>query len=169
MSADSAIVQDQVTGMFGLRLEMGRDHGGIRMQVRRTGFVTEKAATIEFGRLCRQRDARHPKSRLSDTVQSIAAAGCLPGADQPGMHRLRRLLRHPAAARRRGVVRCRLGRRRFLDARDHRRAGGDRSRHLVVDVATPAPRRMRRRRLRLRHPVTSVTTPAEHRRVGCRA
>jgi multicomponent K+:H+ antiporter subunit E len=40
MSDADAIVQDQVTGLFGFRLEMGRDHGGIRMQVRRTGFVT---------------------------------------------------------------------------------------------------------------------------------
>ena len=71
MSDTDAIVQDPVTGSFGFRLEMGRDHGGIRMQVRRTGFVTEHAATIEYGRLCRQRDARHPKPQLSDSVQNI--------------------------------------------------------------------------------------------------
>jgi len=71
MPDTDAIVQDPVTGLFGFRLEMGRDHGGIRMQVRRTGFVTERAATIEYGRLCRQRDARHPKPRLSDSVQNI--------------------------------------------------------------------------------------------------
>ncbi|MEU4221227.1 hypothetical protein [Actinoplanes sp. NPDC026623] len=41
------------------------------MQVRRTGFVTEKAAKTEYGRFCRQRDARQPKPRLSDTVQDI--------------------------------------------------------------------------------------------------
>src|SRR3954451_23030888 len=71
MSDTEAIVQDPVTGLFGFRLEMGRDHGGIRMQVRRTGFVTERAATIEYGRLCRQRDARRPKPRLSDSVQNV--------------------------------------------------------------------------------------------------
>ena len=35
MSDSDAIVQDPVTGLFGFRLEMGRDHGGIRMQARR--------------------------------------------------------------------------------------------------------------------------------------
>jgi hypothetical protein len=58
-------------GAFGFQLEMGRDHGGIRMQARRTGFVTERAATIEYDRLCQQRDARHRKPRLSDSVQNI--------------------------------------------------------------------------------------------------
>jgi hypothetical protein len=63
--------EDPVTGLFGFRLEMGRDHGGIRVQARRTGFVTEKAAKAEFGRLRQQRDARHPRPRLSDSVQSV--------------------------------------------------------------------------------------------------
>ncbi|MCU7730410.1 hypothetical protein ODJ79_42400 [Actinoplanes sp. KI2] len=36
---------------------------------RRTGFATAKAA--EYGRLRRQRDAEHPKPRLSDSVQNI--------------------------------------------------------------------------------------------------
>ena len=71
MSDADAIVQDQVTGLFGFRLEMARDHSGVRMQARRTGFVTEKAALVEYGRLCRQRDARHPKPRPSDTMQAI--------------------------------------------------------------------------------------------------
>jgi integrase len=71
MSDADAIVQDQVTGLFGFRLEMGRDHSGIRMQARRTGFITEKAALVEYGRLCRQRDAQHPKPRLSDPVRDI--------------------------------------------------------------------------------------------------
>jgi transcriptional regulator with XRE-family HTH domain len=35
---------------FGFRLEMGRDHGGIRMQARRSGFVTAEAAKTEYGR-----------------------------------------------------------------------------------------------------------------------
>lgn len=39
MSDTNAIVQDEVTGLFGFRLEMGRGHDGIRMQVRRTGFA----------------------------------------------------------------------------------------------------------------------------------
>jgi hypothetical protein len=51
--------------------EMGRDRNGIRMQARRTGFRTGQAALTEYRRLCRQRDARHPKPRLSDTVQDI--------------------------------------------------------------------------------------------------
>jgi len=71
MSDTDAIVQDPVTGSFGFRLEMGRDHGGIRMQARRSGFVTETAAKTEYGRLCRQRDAQHPKPRMSDSVQNV--------------------------------------------------------------------------------------------------
>jgi hypothetical protein len=71
MSDTDAIVQDPVTGLFGFRLEMGRDHGGIRMQARRSGFVTETAAKTEYGRLCQQRDAQHPKPRLSDSVQNV--------------------------------------------------------------------------------------------------
>jgi hypothetical protein len=71
MPDTDAIVQDPVTGLFGFRLEMGRDQGGIRMQARRSGFVTETAARTEYGRLCRQRDAQHPKPRLSDSVQNI--------------------------------------------------------------------------------------------------
>lgn len=71
MSDTDAIVQDPLTGLFGFRLEMGRDHGGIRMQARRSGFVTAKAANAEYRRLCRQRDAQHPRPRLSDSVQSV--------------------------------------------------------------------------------------------------
>jgi hypothetical protein len=71
MSDTEAIVQDRLTGLFGFRLEMGRDHGGIRMQARRSGFVTETAAKTEYGRLCRQRDAQHPKPRLGDSVQNV--------------------------------------------------------------------------------------------------
>ena len=48
MSDTDAIVQDPVTGAFGFRLEMGRDHGGIRMQARRSGFVTETAAKTAY-------------------------------------------------------------------------------------------------------------------------
>jgi len=71
MSDTDAIVQDPVTGLFGFRLEMGRDHGGTRMQARRSGFATGKAAQTEYGRLCRQRDALHPRPRLSESVRSI--------------------------------------------------------------------------------------------------
>jgi hypothetical protein len=71
MSDTDAIVEDPVTGLFGFRLEMGRDHGGIRMQARRSGFATARAAQTEYGRLCRQRDALHPRPRLSDSVRSI--------------------------------------------------------------------------------------------------
>jgi integrase len=70
-SDTDAIVQDQVTRLYGFRLEMGRGRDGTRMQVRRSGFATEKVALTEYHRLCRQRDARHPKPRLSGTVQSI--------------------------------------------------------------------------------------------------
>jgi hypothetical protein len=71
VSDTDAIVEDPVTGLFGFRLEMGRDHGGIRMQARRSGFVTAKAAKTEYGRLCRQRDALRPRPRLSDSVQNV--------------------------------------------------------------------------------------------------
>ena len=71
MSDTDAIVQDPVSGLFGFRLEMGRDQGGIRMQARRTGFATAKEAKTEYDRLCRQRDAQHQKPRLSDNVQNI--------------------------------------------------------------------------------------------------
>jgi integrase len=71
MSDTDAIVQDQATGLYGFRLEMGRGRDGTRIQVRRTGFATEKVALTEYRRLCRQRDARLPKPRLSDTVRSI--------------------------------------------------------------------------------------------------
>ena len=71
MTDTDVIVQDQVTGLFGFRVEMGRDRNGSRMQARRTDFRTEKAALAEYRRLCRQRDAQHPKPRLSDTVQDL--------------------------------------------------------------------------------------------------
>jgi integrase len=71
------ILQDPASGLYGFRLEMGRDGNGIRMQARRTGFVTEKAAMVEYGRLCRQRDARHPRPRLSDTVQQLCESWLL--------------------------------------------------------------------------------------------
>jgi hypothetical protein len=69
--ADTDVIfQDQATGpapaagadrpqesfegrLYGFRLEMGRDCNGMRMQARRNGFVTEKAAMVEYGRLCR--------------------------------------------------------------------------------------------------------------------
>jgi hypothetical protein len=63
------IIQDQTTGCSGSPLEMGRN--GMRMQVRRNGFVTENAAMAEYRRLCRQRDARVARPRLSDTVQTV--------------------------------------------------------------------------------------------------
>jgi integrase len=65
------IVRDPVTGLFGFRLEMGRDHAGVRRQVRRTGFTTEKAALAEHRRLARQRDAQVARPRLSDSVQTV--------------------------------------------------------------------------------------------------
>jgi len=71
VSDTEAIVQDPVTGLFGFRLEMGRDHEGIRVQARRSSFTTAKAAKTEYGRLCRQRDAQHPTPRLNDSVQTV--------------------------------------------------------------------------------------------------
>ena len=44
MSDTSAIVQDEVTGLYGFRLELGHDSNGVRMQARRSGFATAKAA-----------------------------------------------------------------------------------------------------------------------------
>jgi integrase len=71
MPETSPIFHDQVTGLFGFRLELGNDSSGIRMQARRSGFVTAKAAKVVYDRLCRQRDVRHPKPRPSDTMQAI--------------------------------------------------------------------------------------------------
>jgi hypothetical protein len=51
MTDINVIVQDPVTGLFGFRLEWGRDRTGARMQARRGGFVTEKAALAEPGRV----------------------------------------------------------------------------------------------------------------------
>jgi integrase len=70
MADIDAIVQDEA-GLFGFRLELGRDRNGTRMQARRGGFATEKVALAEYQRLCRQRDARQARSRLSDTVQTV--------------------------------------------------------------------------------------------------
>ncbi|GAA0452967.1 site-specific integrase [Actinoplanes capillaceus] len=71
MSDTSAIVQDKVTGLYGFRLELGHDSNGTRMQARRSGFVTEKAAETVYDRLCRQRDARRARPRQNDTTQMV--------------------------------------------------------------------------------------------------
>jgi integrase len=65
------IVRDPATGLFGFRLEMGRDRHGVRRQARRAGFVTEKAALAEYRRLSRQRDTQAVRPRLGDTVQTV--------------------------------------------------------------------------------------------------
>ncbi|WP_345137372.1 site-specific integrase [Dactylosporangium darangshiense] len=65
------IVQDSKTGLFGFRIELGRDRTGARMQARRTGFPTEKAALTEYRRLARQRDINLARPRQSDTVHTI--------------------------------------------------------------------------------------------------
>jgi hypothetical protein len=70
MADVDVIVQDPVTGLFGFRLELGRDRTGVRMQARRSGFVTQRAALAEYRRLSRLRDAQRPRQRLSDTVQT---------------------------------------------------------------------------------------------------
>ncbi len=71
MADADVIVQDQSTGLFGFRVELGRDRNGVRMQARRGGFVTEQAALGEYRRLCRRRDARVPRPRLGDSVQTV--------------------------------------------------------------------------------------------------
>ncbi|MFC7479137.1 hypothetical protein ACFQX7_02280 [Luedemannella flava] len=67
----AVIVQGQTTGLFGFRLEMGRDRNGTRIQARRTGFTSEKAAVAEYARLSRRRDAQLPRPRLGDSVQAV--------------------------------------------------------------------------------------------------
>jgi hypothetical protein len=49
----------------------GPPPGRARVQARRGGFVTERAALAEYRRLSRLRDARRPRLRLSDTVQTV--------------------------------------------------------------------------------------------------
>ncbi|WP_234359211.1 site-specific integrase [Plantactinospora sp. BC1] len=71
MADTDVIVRDPVSGLFGFRVEMGRDRNGARMQARRTGFDTEKTAMVEYRRLSRQRDAQIARPRLTDTVQSL--------------------------------------------------------------------------------------------------
>ena len=71
MTCPEVIVRDEMTGLFGFRVEMGRDRNGTRMQARRGGFVTERAALGEYRRLCRQRDAGGARPRLSDAVRSV--------------------------------------------------------------------------------------------------
>jgi integrase len=65
------VVRDPVTGLFGLRVELGHDRSGVRMQARRGGFTTERAALAEHLRLARLRDARRRRPRLSDTVRTV--------------------------------------------------------------------------------------------------
>ncbi|MEU0563162.1 site-specific integrase [Dactylosporangium sp. NPDC006015] len=71
MADVEVVVRDPGTGLFGFRVELGRDRAGSRMQARRGGFVTERAALAEYRRLCRQRDAQRPRLRLSDSVQTL--------------------------------------------------------------------------------------------------
>ncbi|MER7004742.1 hypothetical protein ABT297_17070 [Dactylosporangium sp. NPDC000555] len=71
MADVDVIVRNPITGLFGFRLELGRDRTGARMQARRGGFVTEQTALAEYRRLSRQRDAQRPRPRLSDTVQTL--------------------------------------------------------------------------------------------------
>jgi hypothetical protein len=66
-----AIVRDPRTGMFGFRLEMGRGRDGSRVQARRSGFATFQAALAEYRRLCAQRDAGQPKTRMTGNVRAL--------------------------------------------------------------------------------------------------
>jgi hypothetical protein len=74
MADVDVIVQDPVTGLFGFRLELGRDRMGVRMQARRSGFVTQRTALAEYRRLSRLQDAQRPRLRLSDNVQTVCEA-----------------------------------------------------------------------------------------------
>jgi integrase len=69
--ADTDVIVRDQTGLFGFRLEMGRDRSGARRQARRSGFFTEKAAMTEYRRLARQRDAQLARPRLSDTMRTV--------------------------------------------------------------------------------------------------
>lgn len=71
MGDAEVIVRDQTTGLFRFRLKMGRDSNGRRMQARRSGFVTQRAALAEYRRLARRRDAQMAAPRLSDSVQTV--------------------------------------------------------------------------------------------------
>jgi hypothetical protein len=70
MNETELIFQDPTTGLFGFRLEMGRSADGARVQARRTGYSTERAALIEYRRLSRKRDAQLAKPRLTGSVQA---------------------------------------------------------------------------------------------------
>jgi integrase len=71
MDVVDRIEKDPVTGLFGFRLEMGRGPDGVRLQARRSGFATRRAAQGEYRRLCRQRDSRVARLRLTGTVQAL--------------------------------------------------------------------------------------------------
>jgi len=71
MTDTAGIVRNPETGTFGFRLELGRDSDGARMQARRAGFVTEKAALAEYRRLSRRRDTNLTRPRLNDPVRTI--------------------------------------------------------------------------------------------------
>jgi integrase len=65
------VVRDPVTGLFGFRLELGRDRNGARRQARRGGFATEAAAMAEYRRLSRRRDAQLATPLLGDTLRTV--------------------------------------------------------------------------------------------------
>jgi hypothetical protein len=65
------IVQNPKSGLYGFRMELGHARDGTRMQANRTGFATDTAAMVEYNRLSRQRDARVPRPRLTDSVQTL--------------------------------------------------------------------------------------------------
>jgi hypothetical protein len=65
------IIRDPTTGLFGFRLELGRDRSGVRMQARRTGFVTEKPRWPSTVGSAANVTRTWPKPRLSDTVQTV--------------------------------------------------------------------------------------------------
>jgi len=71
MDVVDRIVRDPGTGLFGFRVELGRSADGVRLQARRSGFATFRAAAAEYARLCRERDARQAKPRLTGTVAAL--------------------------------------------------------------------------------------------------
>jgi integrase len=71
--------------LFGFRLELGRDRTGVRVQARRGGFVTERAALAEYRRLYRLRVREKPpkshngtRSLLLNSVTLQALTGFRP-------------------------------------------------------------------------------------------
>ena len=87
MDADvDVVVQDPVTGLVGLRLELGCDRTGAWMQARRAGCVMERAMrssivdAIRSGRTGSQTPTRGGCSPANRYDRTMSPPGSLPGA-----------------------------------------------------------------------------------------